>query len=94
MEFRQPPNLLQLSLHPLGVAVNPLEAVHVGVQNLNNNLDHNHPLTPEKYLSNLINWISAVLILGAGVGMGYNFLQILSHPCQLSIKILCKLKQK
>ena len=67
---------LQLPLHTLCVAVDPLETVHVSVE----------------HLSYLVDGVLAVLRLDTGVQVADYFLQIFSHPRQLTVQVLGKLK--
>jgi len=76
VDLGQPRHLGQLPLHTLGVAVDPLQTVHVGVQDL----------------ANLIDGVFAVLGLGASVEVRDDLLQVLPHPRKLAVQILCQLK--
>lgn len=74
MYLSQPGHLLQSSLHSCSIAVNPLQTVHVSIQNL----------------PNLVHRVPVVLGLGRGVQVGDDLLQILTHPGQLPVQVLCK----
>ena len=91
----QPRHLRQLPLHTLGVAVDPLQTVHVGVQDLRVTTLREFSfggIYVFSHLANLIDGVFAVLGLGASVQVRDDLLQVLPHPRELAVQILCQLK--